>query len=269
MKMVLSRKGHAYFEAKASQSTFADGAVDRGDGFDEPLSRFEYNVRDVVGPTCGFLVTCPFKREKSATVEAQKIIEKVLERGSFTYQCVKVHTLGNCLLRLKGKSGGGKSDGLDAPLLLEKILDKLASSEPAPKFCQRFFPVQALCTYGDSEIKAAFEGIVSGTNLDSEAGLTFAVAYKAHKVAGISGDPEHKKVDVRSVLASTFQERFKNATVDLRAPKIVILCTSLGAVDRKTILCALSICSDRLVEVRSKGIFPRVLQKARPSPRKS
>jgi len=43
MKMVLSRKGHAYFEAKASQSTFADGAVDRGDGFDEPLSRFEYN----------------------------------------------------------------------------------------------------------------------------------------------------------------------------------------------------------------------------------
>ena len=149
-------------------------------------------VRDVVGKTCGFLVTCPYKREKSATVEAQRIIEKILERDSFTYALVKVHTLGNCLLRLKAKSGGREGDGLDAPSLLEKILDKLASSEPAPKFCQRFFPIQALCTYGDSEIKTAFEGIISGAKLDREAALTFAVAYKAHKVASISGDPEHK-----------------------------------------------------------------------------
>ena len=88
-RTVLSRKGESYFQAKDNTATFADPFS--GETFDEPLSRYEYDLGDIVGgwshgfgvlvclsltssfpflatglangkPRCsGFLVTCPFQ----------------------------------------------------------------------------------------------------------------------------------------------------------------------------------------------------------------
>ena len=61
-------------------------------------------------------------------------------------------------------------------------------------------------------------------------------------------------VNVLDVLAKTYSLVFPKAKVDLKNPKVVLLCETFG-----TNLCAISAVTSELIQVRAKGISIRPL----------
>lgn len=265
-RTVLSRKGESYFQAKDNTATFADPFS--GDSFDEPLSRYEYDLGDIVGlangkPRCsGFLVTCPFQREKSATVEAQRIIGRAA-RDKVSFGNLKVHSLGKCVMRLRRPSGGDQDvPPMDVVSLLETIARGVDDKEiGTPKFCQRFFPFEALCWCEEAEIEKAMVAILAGKKEKIGPKQSFSVGCKSRRIkveAENGGNSAERMVNVVDALAKGFQSVFKEAPVNLKQPENIILCESVK-VSQNRALIALCCVQAELADVRSRGTSIRTL----------
>ena len=265
---------------------------DDDDDFSEPLPRYDYsfdaNDAQKLRNVQGFLITCPFRREKSATVEANELLSRARDNGgeenpeseALSLSLVKLSCQGKLLLKIKpGTATETERAGKKVSVLglLEKILDKISRRKVLPpKFCQKFFPIQALCSCDEvSNIQEAIRSILASApdlfGLGGEeckpAGeataskLTFAVASKPRCVKLRTGSKEDGKlaeVNVVNVLAKEFQNAFPNAAVDLKDPRVVILCESLQMSDNRTLL-ALCVTQKRLARIRSKGISIKAL----------
>jgi len=235
---VLSRKGGSYYLPEEGKGTFAEGGLQ----VEEPITRFVYNQEDVIGACDGFVVFCPFRREKSATIEAQNLILEVAPKTKF--ETVRSASRGKCVLRL-GRERGRRQG---APLLLQEIMERLDSGvSKLPKFCHRLVPIQAICVCQEEELRRHAKVILAEVK-DPEA--SFAVSCKTRRVKVEDGDD----VNVLDVLAKTYSLVFPKAKVDLKNPKVVLLCETFG-----TNLCAISAVTSELIQVRAKGISIRPL----------
>ena len=236
---VLSRKGGSYYLPEEGKGTFAEGGLQ----VEEPITRFVYNQEDVIGACDGFVVFCPFRREKSATIEAQNLILEVAPKTKF--ETVRSASRGKCVLRL---GGGDRGRRQGAPLLLQEIMERLDSGvSKLPKFCHRLVPIQAICVCQEEELRRHAKVILAEVK-DPEA--SFAVSCKTRRVKVEDGDD----VNVLDVLAKTYSVVFPKAKVDLKNPKVVLLCETFG-----TNLCAISAVTSELIQVRAKGISIRPL----------
>ena len=264
---------------------------DEEDEFSEPLPRYDYsfdaNDAQKLRNVQGFLITCPFRREKSATVEANALLSRTRDNGeenpeseALSLSLVKLSCQGKLLLKIKpGTTTGTERAGKKVSVLclLEKILDNISRGKVLPpKLCQKFFPIQALCSCDEvSNIQEAIRSILASTpDLFGFGGeeckpageataskLTFAVASKPRCVklrTGIKEDGKLAEVNVVNVLAKEFQNVFPKAAVDLKDPRVVILCESLQMSDNRTLL-ALCVTQKRLARIRSKGISIKAL----------
>uniref|UniRef100_A0A7C9CLD1 Uncharacterized protein n=1 Tax=Opuntia streptacantha TaxID=393608 RepID=A0A7C9CLD1_OPUST len=181
------------------------------------IPRFDYNAPSSLLHYShpGFLITCPFKREKSATKEAISILEKYLESNGS--ECLKKSDASSSIKRRKLCSADAEPAGIvskanssvkQAPnLLLVKVtrsglvlltLPKGSFVDPVgivshvnqslesgvlkrPVWCHRIFPIQATCQLSEKEVTAVVSELVlnfvddEGSSLSRP--LKFAVGY--------------------------------------------------------------------------------------------
>ena len=128
-------------EAEGPNTTLAEKKEEYG----EPIARFDYQALGDLAKlgehlVKGFLVTCPFRREKSATVEAIKLIEDQQEQTpkEVKLSLVKCHMKGKLFIKTtKNEAAGVESDekrvkGVQPTLLLRQILEAIEKGKCFP-----------------------------------------------------------------------------------------------------------------------------------------
>ena len=206
-----------------------DGGGDDGDGAtggeaDESLERYEYAAPDAIvrGLGCvGFVVTCSFQREKSATREATEMLRPRLPTTPLAFGAaakglrlnpVKMPGRGFILVRMSERPDPDASDakGRDDPhpgdpnddddgtratvaaevlgVVTRTVADVKAGRCPAPRFVEKITPVTATCAFDGAAIDAGAVAALAASGFDAKArDVSFAVSY--HNRFKTQGDP--------------------------------------------------------------------------------
>ncbi|KAL6189745.1 hypothetical protein ACLB2K_036147 [Fragaria x ananassa] len=181
------------------------------------IPRFDYNAPSSLlhHSHSGFLITCPIKREKSATKEAISLFAKYIQCGNSTEEnsvskrrkiseenvdggdveegacsTVKVDTDGERgpLLKLVKltKSGlllfvFGKSVSPDVVGIVSRIVQSVESgSSGSLLWCNRIFPIQATCSLNEKELREVVSKLVLQFVKDNQKlvrPIKFAIGY--------------------------------------------------------------------------------------------
>lgn len=183
------------------QNTSRQGSEPGCDG-DGEFARYKYAALDVRG-SCdhqGFLVTCGFQREKSATKEAIALLTRYTQQpmpqagtanadtssyrpedNTFRLSLVKLACSGVVLLIVS--SQGSSVDPVEA---VQRAMQGVQRKEvSSPQFVQRILPVQAMAPLRPARLKSSAEALVDRyyeahlSAASMEGPLRFAVAYKS------------------------------------------------------------------------------------------
>lgn len=173
------------------------------------IPRFDYNAPSSIlrQSHCGFLITCPIKREKSATKEAFCILEKYIL--SYDAKRRRVCTVNGDSESAKCKDSGCKNEMLDISLeknksdtcseknhdlslvkltrnglvlfmfpcgksppvvnILFDIVQSLYSQHSTmPRWCNRIFPIQGTCVLDEKELPLIVSKLVNGFMIDNQ-----------------------------------------------------------------------------------------------------
>ena len=201
-----------------------DGGGDDGDGAtggeaDESLERYEYAAPDAIvrGLGCvGFVVTCSFQREKSATREATEMLRPRLPTSKgLRLNPVKMPGRGFILVRMSERPDQDASDakGRDDPhpgdpndddgtraivaaeavgVVTRTVADVKAGRCPAPRFVEKITPVTATCAFDRAAIDAGAVAALAASGFDAKGrDVSFAVSY--HNRFKTQGDPREGK----------------------------------------------------------------------------
>ncbi|XP_019158372.1 PREDICTED: uncharacterized protein LOC109155096 [Ipomoea nil] len=182
------------------------------------IPRFDYNAPSSIlrHSHCGFLVTCPIKREKSATKEAICILEKYIPKTAAKKRKVCPGAAnGEYPDSFKNKDAGCKDDISDSDTCAEKnhelslvkltrsglllftfpcgksppivniLFDIVHSLESKslnmPRWCHRIFPIQGTCVLDEKELRTLVSKLFSEFMIDNQNKLDqpvkFAVGY--------------------------------------------------------------------------------------------
>lgn len=220
----LSAKRRKTFDAQ-------DGGGDDGDGAteaDESLERYEYAAPDAIvrGLGCvGFVVTCSFQREKSATREATEMLRPRLPTTPLAFGAaakglrlnpVKMPGRGFILIRMSERpdphaaaAAKGRDDS-DHPsdddrtratvaaeavgVVTRTVADVRAGRCPAPRFVEKITPVTVTCAFDGKAIDAGAVAALAASGFDAKGrDVSFAVSY--HNRFKTQGDPTGKAGD--------------------------------------------------------------------------
>ena len=194
-----------------------DGAT--GGEADESLERYEYAAPDAIvrGLGCvGFVVTCSFQREKSATREATEMLRPRLPTTKgLRLNPVKMPGRGFILVRMSERPDPDASDakGRDDPhpgdpndddgtraivaaeavgVVTRTVADVKAGRCPAPRFVEKITPVTATCAFDRAAIDAGAVAALAASGFDAKGrDVSFAVSY--HNRFKTQGDPREGK----------------------------------------------------------------------------
>ena len=192
-----------------------DGAT--GGEADESLERYEYAAPDAIvrGLGCvGFVVTCSFQREKSATREATEMLRPRLPTTKgLRLNPVKMPGRGFILVRMSERPNPDASDakGRDDPhprpdddrtratvaaevlgVVTRTVADVKAGRCPAPRFVEKITPVTVTCAFDRAAIDAGAVAALAASGFDAKGrDVSFAVSY--HNRFKTQGDPREGK----------------------------------------------------------------------------
>ena len=226
---------------------------------DDLIPRFSYEIADRIVASSshiqldGILVSCTFRREKSASIEASGLIRTALRNcrgddageGTPSLSLIKLSSLGRAFVVLPThKSDPASPSAVPAHPLIDvfRALLGVASGGTKPlKHCERFFPAMVLANA--ENLAAALASILPPRSDADAPPLTFAIG---GKVAS-----QHVPT-----LASAFEKHYRGARVDLKDPDYAVLAERVQVKGRDDVL-ALCVLPRDLIEVRSSGIYPR------------
>ena len=224
----LRAKRRKTFDAQDGGGDDGDGDGATGGEADESLERYEYAAPDAIvrGLGCvGFVVTCSFQREKSATREATEMLRPRLPTTPLAFGAaakglrlnpVKMPGRGFILVRMSERPDPDASDakGRDDPhpgdpnddndgtraivaaeavgVVTRTVADVKAGRCPAPRFVEKITPVTATCAFDRAAIDAGAVAALAASGFDAKArDVSFAVSY--HNRFKTQGDPREGK----------------------------------------------------------------------------
>lgn len=265
---------------------------DDDDETDETVAAVEDFARYVYAPVDamltsndfagGFVVTCAFGREKSATADALRMLNAGAG-GAAKLKAAKLPCRGALLLTLSG-GGDVSSDStacarVDATRVASKALESVRSGvDRGSRFVEKIYPVNAAFDLEDdarmasacAEIIRAADVRVDG--LFSRGEVRFAVAYSkrlcnAAVVENEDAPGAHKKSVLVPRVAGAIEDALKKThpnvalKVDLKRPDVVFfleVLTFLVPDGEKKHVVAMSGCAaeDKIFAVKSRGITP-------------
>ena len=201
-----------------------DGAT--GGEADESLERYEYAAPDAIvrGLGCvGFVVTCSFQREKSATREATEMLRPRLPATPLAFGAaakglrlnpVKMPGRGFVLIRMSERpdpdGAKGRDDSDHHPsdddrtratvaaevlgVVTRTVADVRAGRCPAPRFVEKMTPVTVTCAFDGEAVDAGAVAALAASGFDAKGrDVSFAVSY--HNRFKTQGDPTGKAGD--------------------------------------------------------------------------
>ena len=220
----LGAKRRKTFDAKG-------GGGDDGAEADESLERFEYTAPTAItnGLGCvGFVVTCSFMREKSATREATEMLRPRLPAtplangvapNGLRLNPVKMPGRGFLLIRMSERDtndpNGAKKDAKDEEgnegkdgdeeknraivaaeavgVVSRTVADVRAGKCPAPKFVEKIMPIAVTTGFEAESLNAAAIAALTASGFDptGSTDVSFAVVY--HNRFKTQGDPTGKE----------------------------------------------------------------------------
>ena len=239
-----------------------DGGGDDGDGAtggeaDESLERYEYAAPDAIvrGLGCvGFVVTCSFQREKSATREATEMLRPRLPTTkALRLNPVKMPGRGFILVRMSERPNPDASDakGRDDPhpedpnddddgtraivaaeavgVVTRTVADVKAGRCPAPRFVEKITPVTATCAFDRAAIDAGAVAALAASGFDAKGcDVSFAVSY--HNRFKTQGDPrEGKAGDGGGAAAPAAERHGRREVIEAVAGGVRAALTAAGA----------------------------------------
>jgi len=246
----------------------------------EDFARYEYAPADGLLTsdefTGGFVVTCAFGREKSATADALRMLNAAAESGA-RLKVAKLPCRGALLVMLGVPSGSGAIE--DATRMASKALESVRSGvDPGSRFVEKIYPVNAAFDLeDDARMASACAEIIRAADLRvdglfSREELRFAVAYAKRLcndavVSNEDAPGAHKKSVLVPRVARAIEDGLKkthpNVTlqVDLKRPDIVVfleVLTFLVSDGKKKHVVAMSACAaeDKIFVVKSRGTTP-------------
>jgi hypothetical protein len=254
----------------------------------EDFARYEYAPVDALLTskdfTGGFVVTCAFGREKSATADALRMLNAGAE-GAAKLKVAKLPCRGALLLLLRSggdvssDSSGATAFNVDATGVASKALESVRSGvDRGSRFVEKIYPVNAAFDLEDdarmasacAEITRAADVRVDG--LFSRGEVRFAVAYSKRLCNAAVGENEdtpgaHKKSVLVPRVAKAIEDALKKThpnvalKVDLKRPDVVFfleVLTFLVPDGEKKHVVAMSGCAakDKIFAVKSRGITP-------------
>ena len=199
--------------------------------------------------------------------------------GCSDWKMVKLESLvrdhGKVMVRFESKDAADRLGVLEPVELLDRILRQTSSTRLGAgkkrkrkkneardvlsdlRYCQRFFPIQALCLCDEEGVKAAVTKILkeSAKSEDSQQTVTkFAVCCKKRKTKVTTGDGKEKSVV--DVLAETVKGE-SDWAVSLSDPDIVVMVEGPFACADAAPVLALCLCPRRMLDIKGKGITIR------------
>jgi len=252
----------------------------------EDFARYEYAPVDALLTSNdfngGFVVTCAFGREKSATADALRMLNAGAE-GAAKLKVAKLPCRGTLLLMLSGggvsSDSGATASDVDATRVASKALESVRSGvDRGSRFVEKIYPVNAAFDLEDdarmasacAEIIRAADARVDG--LFSRGEVRFAVAYSKRLCNAAVGENEdapgaHKKSVLVPRTAKAIEDALKKThpnvalKVDLKRPDVVFfleVLTFLVPDGEKKHVVAMSGCAaeDKIFAVKSRGITP-------------
>ena len=160
----------------SGEATTTSLKVDYGNGIagetlEEPLARYDYAAATALArqsapqSSQGLLVTCPFRREKSATLELKAVLQQSCKGllDGFRISLVKVHEGGKVFVRFakKDEERPDATPEFNAVALVSTILqNEVPPRTTEIKFIERLFPVEAICHCEPTAIKNALVSIL-------------------------------------------------------------------------------------------------------------
>ena len=232
-----------------------DGAT--GGEADESLERYEYAAPDAIvrGLGCvGFVVTCSFQREKSATREATEMLRPRLPTTKgLRLNPVKMPGRGFILVRMSERPNPDASDakGRDDPhpgdpndeddgtraivaaeavgVVTRTVADVKAGRCPAPRFVEKITPVTATCAFDRAAIDAGAVAALAASGFDAKGrDVSFAVSY--HNRFKTQGDPrEGKAGDGGGAAAPAAERHGRREVIEAVAGGVRAALTAAGA----------------------------------------
>ncbi|XP_024530905.1 uncharacterized protein LOC9632149 isoform X1 [Selaginella moellendorffii] len=231
------------------------------------IKRFSYAaVAD--HPRAGFLVTCAFRREKSATKEIMDILPQYIGTSSSIpgdetpkENEDKSTASPSGIFSLIKLSGSGivflsTPDDTDVVSVLSRVLDDIRAPHTKPfSWCNRLTPVQATCA---SEEEAIFVtvlgllrddagGIVSKTGRSN---LKYAVGFNSR--AAEDGNTGVERDGCIAAVARAMQEFEQQASVNLSNPEIVVAVELIPLVGKTTPLAGISLLPKEVVNAKPR-----------------
>lgn len=252
----------------------------------EDFARYEYAPVDALLTSNdfngGFVVTCAFGREKSATADALRMLNAGAG-GAAKLKVAKLPCRGALLLMLSGggvsSDSGATASDVDATRVASKALESVRSGvDRGSRFVEKIYPVNAAFDLEDdarmvsacAEIIRAADARVDG--LFSRGEVRFAVAYSKRLCNAAVGENEdapgaHKKSVLVPRVAKAIEDALKKThpnvalKVDLKRPDVVFfleVLTFLVPEGEKKHVVAMSGCAaeDKIFAVKSRGITP-------------
>mmetsp|Transcript_5910 Transcript_5910/g.10481 ORF Transcript_5910/g.10481 Transcript_5910/m.10481 type:complete len:289 (-) Transcript_5910:432-1298(-) len=222
----------------------------------------------------GFLVSCSFKREISATIEFSRLIEMAV-RDLLQPSNTKTN-LGDLSEWLIGfKTGGNgllffqlKLTSLEAsPLKVVSKLYQIAEASP-PRFFSHVKPVEYVHRIKDmgSEMgKVAQQSLPAFRSVLNEELDGSQKSEGSFAVLPKSRDSQLRNTTLIDSFAACVRENLSTVKIDLRTPSVAILCDVFGS--RKSLFCAVSFIprSTSLLEAPSAGLRLKSLHSIRSS----
>ncbi|KAK9814043.1 hypothetical protein WJX73_010025 [Symbiochloris irregularis] len=217
-----------------------------------PLARFGYNAllqKDLHLQT-GYLVTCAFRREKSATAEAALLVEKAVSALDASTQAPADSSFSRLHLPAisvahphadsrqpdtekqaeKGavrscepaaETGACKADK-PVQSSLSFVKDSWAGTGHNDRFCERIMPVQRICTVSLTDLREAAKALsaawppVQDLAPIGDDTLTFAVAYRSRGTLQTGRTSDSTAPDRSSIVSSLAEgcvEGFKSSLI--------------------------------------------------------
>jgi len=217
--------------SRAAKKPKTEGQGGEEAGEETGVHRFDYHgVEALKQGAAGFLITCGYRREKSATKEACEVLSKYIPTRKFFP--IKLACEGLVMLRLMpeattaeaGNADSGKdtrhlpsskaaADDVNVVEVFEQILkDVQAGTQAAPKWCQRMTPILGSCEASISNLQPTIEKIISAHPSFIPSGpesMQFAVMYKGRQVGG-EATPNLDKTEALKVIANAVVDTVSN-----------------------------------------------------------
>eukprot|EP00164_Ancoracysta_twista_P004271 GFYU01005755.1.p1 GENE.GFYU01005755.1~~GFYU01005755.1.p1 ORF type:complete len:295 (-),score=79.59 GFYU01005755.1:277-1161(-) len=214
----------------------------------EPKPRLDH-LTDLAGQLVGFLVTCPFKREISATLELYKLLDEELKEHNLWDDVKDDMKRWNPI-----KSGCRGAFFLQMKYHTDRVLDvarsfikKVESGEVKLEFVKRALPVQATCEGNIDSVYDTCKTLVEerlAKHKDTTSTFCVTLKRRGGDAAGVDRDEAIKKV------ATLF--RGSGCKVNLKEPDVVVAIETLQGISKACAMC--TIIEGDMVSVKSRGI---------------